>query len=113
MNVYEARKPFVDALTQRQKELSGRLSRLDQNQNDILHFIELEKYDAVAMVKLAKQLKETRRQRRVIKVELEQIEDLIRMTSKTRLAKFINKKYTYRTDVISRALSHDITKDMS
>jgi hypothetical protein len=104
MNVYEARKPFIDALTQRQTELNGRLSYLDQNQNDILHFIELEKYDAVAMVKLAKQLKETRRQRRIVKVELEQIEDLIRLTSKARLAKFINKKYTYRTDVISKVL---------
>ena len=46
------------------------LSVCDLQQEDILHFIELEKCDAVAMARATKKLKLVRQKRREIKQEL-------------------------------------------
>lgn len=54
----------------RKQELIKMLSQCDLQQEDILHFIELEKCDAVSMAKATKQLKIVRQKRREIKNEL-------------------------------------------
>jgi hypothetical protein len=58
---------FFNELCATKKRLSKELSDIDLQQQDILHFLEFEKCDAVTMVKATKKLKEVRKKRREIK----------------------------------------------
>ena len=97
----QMKKQFIRDLTTRHKELFKQLSLYDNQEQDLLHFIENEKYDAVAMVKVAKQLKETRLARRAIKIELEQIQSMRDQLLQKNHEKFAEKSYVYKTDVLS------------
>lgn len=99
--VLQMKKQFLHDLTKRYNELSVLLSRYDNEEQDLLHFVENEKYDAVTMVKVAKELKEVRLARRVIKVELEQVQSMRDQLSQKNHEKFAKKTYEYKTDVLS------------
>lgn len=99
--VLQMKKQFVKDLTKRYNELSVLLSRYDNEEQDLLHFVENEKYDAVTMVKVAKELKEVRLARRVIKIELEQVQSMKDQLSQKNHEKFAKKTYVYKTDVLS------------
>lgn len=58
---------FFNELCETKKRLSNELSEVDLQQQDILHFLEFEKCDAVTMVKATKKLKLVRQKRREIK----------------------------------------------
>ena len=65
---------YVEKMYKKQTELVSELSKVDKEQEDILHFIELEKYNAATMMKVTKKLKEVRAKRRVIKDELGEVQ---------------------------------------
>lgn len=100
MDFKEMRTSFCHTVVLRQQELSRQLSDLSNKEQDILHFIENEKYDAVVMVKMAKQLKIVRKQRRELKVEYEQTQSLMSSLTSGKLDSFENKGYTYKTNII-------------
>ena len=60
----QMKQQFLLDLAKRRKELFEQLSQRNHEQQDLLHFLENEKYDAVVMVKIAKQIKENRLLRR-------------------------------------------------
>ena len=97
----QIKQQFLYDLAQRRNELIHQLSASDIEQQDLLHFLEIERYDAVAMVKVAKQLKINRLNRRKIKVELEQLQSIKDIVAKKKFEKFAEKSYEYKTDVLS------------
>ncbi len=99
-NVHETRKEALSQLSMRRNTLCQKLSKIDLKITDVMHYLENEKYDAVVMVKLAKQLKDLRKERRVVKVELEQTQALADVIKTKKLDTFAKKDYTYRTDVL-------------
>lgn len=99
--VLQMKKQFLQDLTKRRKELNVLLSKYDNEEQDLLHFVENEKYDAITMVKVAKELKEVRLARRVIKIELEQVQSMRDQLSQKNHEKFAEKSYVYKTDVLS------------
>ena len=81
------------------KELATSVSKLDLQEQDILHFLETEKYDAVKMVKATKKLKLIRQERRVIKQELSIVQTIYdRMKGTMNEQKFTGG--VYKTNVI-------------
>ena len=98
--VYETRKEALAQLAERYNTLSQKVGAIDMKINDIMHFLENEKYDAVVMVKITKQLKDLRKERRTLKVEREQIQALRDVIKSRNLDSFAKKGYTYRTDVL-------------
>lgn len=95
------RDQFLTDLKKRKGELWQQLSKYDSQEQDLLHFLEAEKYDAVTMVRVTKLLKDSRIARRKIKVELEQIQSLSDVVSHRNMKRFEEKPYTYRTDILS------------
>ena len=110
LQVGQMKQQFLRDLAKRRTELYEQLSQYDNEEQDLLHFIENEKYDAVTMVKVAKLLKDNRLARRKIKVELEQLQSIRDTVAHRNLQKFAEKPYTYRTDVLSNAVQR--TKGM-
>ena len=98
--VLQMKNQFLHDLTKRYNELIALLSKYDCEEQDLLHFIENEKYDAVTMVKVTKELKDVRISRRVIKVELEQVKSMKDQLSNKNHEKFAKKTYKYKTDVL-------------
>ncbi len=66
----------IEALNTEYEELSKAQSRIDLIQQDLLHFLENETFDAYTGYKVAVKLKKTRIQRREIKDRLGMIEDV-------------------------------------
>lgn len=60
---------YRETIKNKKKELEDRLSIVDLKQQDILHFLEIEKCDAVMMSKATKKLIALRKERRDIKEE--------------------------------------------
>lgn len=99
---YEA---YVKEITERKNTLDEQLSLVDRKRADIMHLLELEKCDAITMVKAAKKLKEVSRERRVIKEELSvvhHIYDKIRSPIPNKIYK--PKEERYSTDVVKELL---------
>ena len=96
---YEA---YFQEIKERKKHLLGELSIVDQKRDDVLHFLELEKYDAIAMMKAAKKLKVLSKERRIIKEELSLIEHIYAKLSPP-IPNKIYKPATerYSTDVVN------------
>lgn len=97
----QMKQQFMLDLTKRRDELSEQLKQYDHQEQDLLHFIENEKYDAVVMVKVFKQLKENRQIRREIKIEIDQLNSMGSLIGRSRLHQFAQKDYTYRTDILA------------
>ena len=92
----QMRKDLLKEAGIRRKELQSVLSGYDMTLQDALHFLENEKLDAVAMVQVAKKIKDMRMRRRAIKIELEKLQSVTDSITKG-VARFDNKSYTYRT----------------
>jgi isocitrate dehydrogenase len=97
----QMKQQFLWDLAKRRKELSEQLSQYNNQEQDLLHFLENERYDAVVMVKVAKQLKDNRLSRRAIKVEIDQLNSMSSILTKKNLLKFAEKDYEYRTNILS------------
>lgn len=70
MNYIEHYNDFRKDVEKKFKESCDRLSLLDKEQQDLLHYLELESCNGVMLVKIAKKLKEVRLSRREVKEEL-------------------------------------------
>lgn len=91
---------YCASLNIRHNELAKELSEADLEQQDILHFLEFDTYDAVTMVKVTKRLKEVRVKRRAIKDELLVIQSVLGRIGKAPLSHVAPNKYTYKTAVL-------------
>ena len=96
MNFSQMRDQFLKDAKKRMKELEKKQSEYDTYIADAMHFLENEKYDAVAMVKIAKYLQTITRQRRKVKTEYEKLQSTTHAVTKG-ADKFDSKTYTYRT----------------
>lgn len=99
-NVHQTKNETLHQLALRKDVLWRRVSDIDLQITDVMHFLENEKYDAVTMVKLACQLRDLRKERRDVKVEIEQVQSLHNTIKDNKLDRFAKKTYTYRTDVL-------------
>lgn len=94
--------------TKRKEELCKELSKKDGEQEDILHYLEFKKCDAIITSKLVKKLKEVRKERRLIKEELEAVQ---RITQGINERKEKNKNYKFRTNVVMEILEGYINEE--
>ena len=94
--------------TKRKEELCKELSKKDGEQEDILHYLEFKKCDAIITSKLVKKLKEVRKERRLIKEELEAVQ---RITQGINERKEKNKQYKFRTNIITEILEGYINEE--
>lgn len=92
---------YLDTIRKRHAELNKELSEYDLEQEDILHFLELETYDAVTMVKVSKRLKEIRQKRREIKNELSMIQAIHARIGNNNLKYTTPNTYSFRTDILN------------
>ena len=92
---------YCQQMNKRYQELVKELSEVDLEQEDILHFLELDTYNAVTMMKVTKRLKEVRSRRREIKNELAMVQPICSRIGKPTLTNTVPKRYNYRTDVLS------------
>ena len=101
ISIQETHKKIMAQAKSRQTELIAELSRHDLMLADAEHYLELEKCDAVDMVRTAKKIKEIRQNRRKVKNELDQINCLIQFEGQKDISKYENNKiYTYRTQIM-------------
>lgn len=91
---------YAEHINKRFAELSKELSSVDQEQDDILHFLEFETYNAVTMMKVTKRLKEVRAKRREIKHEFNAVCAVHSRLGKSTLTDTTQKRYTYKTEVL-------------
>lgn len=89
---------LISRVNKRKDELCKLQSQCDSEQDDILHYIEMKKCDAITSAKLMKKLKETREQRRVIKEELSALESISMLSKKSKYKN--NPTYVFKTNVI-------------
>lgn len=99
MKFEQLQNEFLQKAKVRRRELELEQSKYDLMVTDIVHFLENEDCDAIAMVKAAKLIKEVTRDRRKTKSELEKLSSVMDTMTKG-MAKFDKKRYTYRTTVI-------------
>ena len=95
---------YLDRIVKRKTEISAELSKVDLAEQDILHYLEFEKCDAVTMVKITKKLKTLRAERRLIKNELEEITKVHTRIGGKQLKATENKTYTYKTSVMKELI---------
>lgn len=97
---------YVSNLRKRFKELDKFKSDYDLAEQDILHYIEFEKYDAATGSRLLKKLKEVRISRREIKDEYEELQSILHKINNAGLSNYKrpNKTYTYRTVTLESVL---------
>ena len=93
---------FLEEMNKRQKEISALYSKLDLQRQDLLHFLELEKYDAVTMMKISKKIVDVSKKRREAKYKLSELDAILsRMKSPLKDRKEIVKnKSKYKTDIL-------------
>lgn len=102
MTLLDICKNYKIELKQRSNELAQLQSQYDQEEQDLLHFLEGEKCDAVQMVKVAKKLKIIRQERRDVKNEHTKILTLLNTCPQENYVhSLIGKKYVYKTDILS------------
>ena len=90
---------YRDEILKRKKELEAMISHVDLEEQDILHFLENEKYNAVIMAKTTKRLITLRKERRAIKEEWVDINWIAsRMQNELPERKFHD--YKYRTNIM-------------
>jgi len=99
---------YINDLRKRYNELDGFKSKYDLAEQDILHYIEFERYDAVTGSKLLKKLKEIRIQRREIKTEYEELQSILGKVRNAGLNNYKRpqKTYTYRTVTLEIVLNN-------
>lgn len=108
----EQLKDLMKKISDRETFLQKELSKIDSEREDILHYIELSKYNAVQGWKLLKTLKEVSQRRRSIKEELGYLSsvnskipyDSICSSISRKEKKDLDKMYKFRTNVIEEIL---------
>ena len=95
---------FEDMINRR-NELSKLLSNYDLQEQDILHYIEMKKCDAITSAKLMKKLKEVTCARRVVKEEYCSLNSLTTNLKRNKYKN--NQEYTFKTNVIIDLLEED------
>ena len=101
MTVFDICKSYKTELKTRKDELAKLESGYDQEEQDLLHFLEGEKCDAVQMVKVAKKIKVVRQAKREVKRELAAILDLLcHCPQNNYLVSLGGTKYTYKTNAV-------------
>ena len=113
MTHIEELKEFENNLESRFNQLNQKKSEFDLAEQDILHYIEFERYDAVTGAKLLKKLKEVRIGRREIKNEFEELQSILTRfkTSGLHKLKRPEKSYTYRTITLQSVLGISETEE--
>ena len=91
---------YCQKINERYQELTEEMSKVDLEQEDILHFLELGTYNAATMMKVTKRLKEVRERRRKIKDEFVMVQAVHSRIGKPSLTNTVQKKYTYKTTVL-------------
>ena len=89
---------LFESMTNRRNELQKQLSNYDLQEQDILHYIEMKKCDAIMSAKLMKKLKEVTCARRVVKEEYCSLNSLTMNLKKNKYKN--NQEYTFKTNVI-------------
>ena len=100
MDYIEQFNKYVSDINAKYKELFEQLSKVDSEQDDILHFLELETYDAITMMKTTKKLKVVREKRRQIKNELSVIQKIHDKLGCKNIKYVEPNTYTFKTDVL-------------
>ena len=100
-DIKKLRMDFINQAKTRRMELNAEVSRCDLIISDAMHFLELERVDAVDMVKAAKIIKEARQNRRRAKIERDQINSTLSVLGKNHIEKLEQKDYTYKTKAIN------------
>lgn len=103
MRFEQLRDEFLKEAKVRRIELEAEQSRYDLMLTDVVHLLENEKCDAVAMVKAAKRIKEITQKRRKVKVEMEKLQSIKDSMTKG-MTRFDKKFYTYRTEIVDDIL---------
>lgn len=104
MTILELTKEYHDQVQKRYGELNALLSQYDLEEQDLLHYLELGNCNASTMAKIAKELKNIRTKRRIVKEEFVQIQS-IRDAAKSRethLSKVGHSTYVFRTDALQK-----------
>jgi hypothetical protein len=98
---------YINGLRKQYNDLNNKKSNYDLAEQDILHYIEFEKYDAPTGSKLLKKLKEIRLARREIKDEYEELQSILHKIKNAGLNNYKRpqKNYTYRTITIESILN--------
>lgn len=100
-NYIEEFNEYLREIKELQTKLTSQLSEYDKQQEDILHFIEFGKYNAVTMMKVTKKLRNVRIKRREVKNKLELLIPICSRIGKNEL-KCANKKcYAFKTNILS------------
>ena len=89
---------FLDKVNKRKSELAKLQSEYDLQRQDILHYIEMKKCDAIISAKLMKKLKEISEQRRIVKEELQSLNSISDLSKKSKYKN--NETYVFKTNVI-------------
>lgn len=99
---------LLEQTTIYQQSLTKELSDLDLEKSDILHFVELEKFNITKGFKIVRRLRNILKRRRDVKnelVKMQQVQSKItenKVILNKKLAKVEDKKYyTYKTDILS------------
>ena len=104
MTVLEIYKTYKEDLKQIKQNAASNISQCDKEEQDLLHFLENEKCDAVQMVLIAKKLKEIRIVRRDAKLEHARAISLLHAASKPDDSvqnKIGGTKFIYQTDALN------------
>lgn len=97
---------FIKKANERRQELYKKLSEYDNQLNDIMHYIEMMKCDAIVSSKLMKKLKELRQKRRIIKDELHALDSICALSKKSKYKN--NETYEFKTNVVIDLLENII-----
>jgi hypothetical protein len=100
MNSKEILVNLRQQLQNRTDELSKYHSEYSKQEQDLLHFLENEQCDAVAMVRVAKELKQVRQRLRMVKIELDQLSSIRDAGAKAKIERMENKTYQYKTNAL-------------
>lgn len=98
---------YRGAIKDRLGRLSALESKYDSEQQDILHYIEFNKYDAVTGSKLLKELRAVRLRRRAIKEEVDCLRSMKMRLQSAGLWDYklkTQKQYKDKTDIIQKIL---------
>lgn len=99
---------IIKKANKRKEELIILQSLYDSQQDDILHYLEMMKCDAIKSSKLMKALKEIRAKRRLVKEELGAVNSI---TSLAKQSKYENNDtYVYKTNVVIELLEESVDK---
>lgn len=89
---------FLDRANTRLKELTKIISKYDLQEQDILHYIEMKKFDAVMGSMLMKKLKEITMNRRTAKEEFSALTSITQLSKKTKYKN--NETYIFKSNII-------------